>query len=195
MIAITDPRLRRRKPSKATEMKLVIREIALREEFSRRLVEENELRCLADVARITDGKLLERLRDAGFCPETLPAFALLPITWAAWASGDVTDREWKLAAEAVFSSELSGNKDAMDLFRSWLDGRPSKALWQLWQDYTRKRLESFSDVERVKAGVELLQLATRVAMASGGFLGFRKTCGGEQKVLDQIKCVYGFDEV
>jgi hypothetical protein len=181
-----------RRPHKLIDVKFVHREAELRERYCRRLTEETELRRLAQATQIRDLELLERLTAAGFRVETLPALTMVPIAFAAWGSGVVTESEKEFAGAAA-AAALFGRSNAICMFRSWLKHRPDTGLWELWEDYTANALQFVESADREEAGRTLLYLARRVALASGGFLGFGRICVAEQQVLDGIRRVYGLE--
>ena len=82
-------------------------------------------------------------------------------------------------------------QEAVDLYLSWLRQRPDPSLWALWEDYTRVQLPKREIAANQQLGKQLLDLATGVALASGGLLDAGNICATEQKVLDRIARVYG----
>ncbi|MGB7346983.1 MAG: hypothetical protein WBD20_22355 [Pirellulaceae bacterium] len=145
---------------------------------------------LAGLARIDDDALVGRLVDAGFSANTLPALPLAPIAFVAWASNSVSERESQAVIASIFESQLYRRPAAAARVQSWLDQRPTQALWQLWVDYTKKRLECASIKQRKIAGARLLRQATQVALASGGFMGLGSVCAAENEVLESIRNVF-----
>ena len=152
---------------------------------------ESERFVLAAAARIDDDDIVVALLDAGFTRETLPALQMVPVVFAAWASDAVTDEECKAVIWSVHESRLFQNPEAASRVQSWLDERPDPELWDLWIAYTQRRLEQTPSMIRRLAGQRVLEHATQVALASGGFLGVGKICETEQMILDGIRTVYG----
>ncbi|MGB7328956.1 MAG: hypothetical protein WBD31_29015 [Rubripirellula sp.] len=147
-------------------------------------------RSLRQAAGIDDGELLDRLVDAGFTSDTVPALQLAPIALIAWASDSVSDEESQAAVWSIYENRLFSHPAAASRVQSWIDVRPDESLWGLWQDYTECRLQSLPSVVRQLVGKQLLQQASDVALASGGFLGVGKICAAEQAILDTIRSVY-----
>jgi len=145
---------------------------------------------LASVAGIDDDDVLDALMAAGFTADTLPALELAPIAFAAWASNVVTDEESQAAIWSMHESRLFEHPGASSIVQTWLDIRPERELWALWVSYTKCRLQNLRPATRRTIGRQLLDQATSVALASGGFLGIGKVCGAEQAVLDGICNVY-----
>lgn len=151
---------------------------------------ETAKRELAEVAHIDDDKLLGRLVDAGFTPKTFPALKLAPIAFVAWASESVTDKESHAVVMAIYEGHLHEHPSAAARMQSWLDVRPTQELWDLWGDFTKHRLNQSPQSFRQTMGLQLLRRATKVAIASGGFLGFGGICKAENAVLQAIRDIY-----
>ncbi|MFK8111902.1 MAG: hypothetical protein AB8B91_06855 [Rubripirellula sp.] len=147
-------------------------------------------RALAEAAGIDNVRVIDALMEAGFRPETLTALQLAPIAFAAWASDSVTDAESRAAVSSIYEYRLLKHPAAACCVQSWLDVRPDQQLWDLWVRYTQCRLQDTPAIERRVVGKQLLEQATAVALASGGFLGIGKICAAEQVVLDGIQNVY-----
>ena len=143
---------------------------------------------------IRDPDLLDRLIRLGIRPENAEAFRYLPIAEVAWGSGGVTERERLLALGPVFHTDLFCSSEAVSLFKSWLTSRPRPALMEAWEEYVALRLRTDVAAEEREFGQDLLQLATRVALASGGIFDQGDICAGERIVLDRISKAYGIDD-
>ncbi len=155
---------------------------------------EGAMRAIAEVAFIDDDALLGRLLDAGFTPKTLPALQLSPIAFVAWASDSVTEAECQAAVAAICETHLFNHPAAAAKVQTWLDIRPTQALWDLWVDYTECRISQSPTILQQTMARQLLRQATQVAIASGGFMGFGGICKAESKLLDEIRNVfYGRD--
>ena len=81
----------------------------------------------------------------------------------------------------------------MSLFKSWLQIRPHANLMAAWEDFVDLRLRTESGDDELSFGQNLLQQATRVALASGGLLDQGDICAGERIVLNRIARAYGID--
>lgn len=173
-----------RKVQKLENLHYLQSELDLRQELLRALAMERTRQELADAAQTDDTELVDRLHKAGFTPETLPALTLAPLALVAWGSGDVTQEERSAAIQAVFESEVSGNRLAIRQFQSWLERRPDPGLLTLWAEFTQAKMlrsgASTNEVDRV------MYFANQVAMASGGFLGYGSICEGEQAIIDRV---------
>jgi len=141
-----------------------------------------------------DSELLQRLLDAGFSSRAILAITLARLAITAWASGSVSEQEWDQAMLAIFDSPISGNADAIEMYRDWLRNRPPEHLLDLWSDYTQATRHRHDQGQWRTEGEHLVQQANRVAIASGGLLGFGKLCAAEQLILDRIDSVYSLTE-
>ncbi len=146
---------------------------------------------LSAVTGAQDPDFIERLIDQGFSPENLEAIRYAPLAEVAWASGKVTPFEQVFAVNAALSSDMLNYPTAFDLFESWLTRRPEKGLLAVWEEYTADRLSRSDRTKEQEFGQHLLEIATRVALASGGLLDQGDICVTEQRVLHQIARVYG----
>ncbi|MGB7328883.1 MAG: hypothetical protein WBD31_28650 [Rubripirellula sp.] len=146
--------------------------------------------ALCEAAGIDDEALIDALIDAGFSPETIPALQLVPIAFAAWASGSVTDEECQAAVWSIYESRLLEQPVAASRVQNWIDVRPGQELWDLWVEYTECRLLKMPPIIRQLVGKQLLEQATAVALASGGYFGIGKVCAAEQTILDAIAEIY-----
>jgi len=136
-----------------------------------------------------DDEVLQRLLDVGFSGQDLSAITLAPLSVTAWASGSVSEQECEQAMLAIFDSPLSGNVHAIEMYRGWLRNRPPEFLLDLWSDYMLATRDRHDEGQWRIEGERLVRQAYRVAMASGGLLGFGKLCAAEQQILDRIVSV------
>ena len=128
--------------------------------------------------------------DLGFNEDNLDAIRYAPIAEVAWAKQKVTQFEQVFAVSAALSSDMLKVPVAFDLFQSWLLKRPEKTLWSAWEQYTADRMARLDQVKEREFGRRLHEIATRVALASGGLLDQGEICIAEQRVLDRIARVY-----
>jgi hypothetical protein len=145
---------------------------------------------LSVVTGTTDEDLLDQLVDLGFSEDNLEAIRYAPIAEVAWASGRVTQFEQVFAVSAGLSSDMLNVPVAFDLFQSWLVKRPDKTLWSAWEQCTVDWMSRSDQAKEREFGRRLHEIATRVALASGGLLDQGEICIAEQRVLDRIARVY-----
>lgn len=147
------------------------------------------------LATAPSGDLTERMTKLGLGPDTIEALRYAPIAAVAWASGRVTEREHVIAVTPLLTSDLFHEPEAVQKFREWLSKRPSADLMALWEDFMTDSLMNGDLEEEQGFGQHLHQLATRIALASGGLLDQGDICVGEQRILDRIARVYSLSEV
>jgi hypothetical protein len=145
---------------------------------------------LALVTSFQDDQLLEHLVDGGFQPSTLAALALVPAVFVAWADGSVTPQERQAVMSAALHRGIEEQPTAMQLLESWLHKHPPRPLWKLWKEYVEAVYKSVPAESGQALANEIRQLATTVAQASGGTLGFGKISNAEQALLDDIDSVF-----
>lgn len=177
---------------KMVDLKIAARELELQKEFVDTLTIEERKNELALAIQIKSPQIVSDLYDAGFRAETADAIDLIPLAFAAWASGTVTADERKTVIAALEQFEVVENPVALKLFTSWLDSRPSNKLMALWEDAMRAKREVLSVEVWSELGSRLLLNCRAVAMASGGILGFGKICEAEQAVIDQVSDLFDF---
>jgi hypothetical protein len=179
------------KVQKLADLCILRQEATLLNDVFLRVKCEKAMHALSEASGIDDPELLARLLEAGFDAELLPALDLVPFAFVAWASGSVTAEEREFARAAVQGPSELEHGVVLDRFESWLRTAPSAKLFTLWKDCTSFKNQHRTQAEREAAGEETLALATKIAAASGGILGFGKICEAEQVVLNAIKEVYG----
>lgn len=176
--------------SRKVNLRLAQREGTLLKLYSHRVHYDLMRHRLSAMTGAMDNNLIERLIELGFDSENLEAIRLAPIAEVAWASGRVTQLEHVFAVSAVLSSDMLNAQTAFELYQSWLAKRPDTALWSLWEDYTTDGLARAKHAQEEEFGKRLHQVATRVALASGGLLNQGDICGTERRALDRIARVY-----
>lgn len=176
-----------RKFQKLEDLRCLKTEAELRQDLHHALVTERKKQNLSGAAGVDDSEFVERLFNEGFTAETLPALVAAPIAMVAWGSGQVTSEELAMAMQAAQDLRIADNDAANSMFQTWLEKRPSASLLLLWQDYTREK------AARLQADAydpeQMLLWLKRVALASGGILGFGAICDGEQAIIDRVQQV------
>ena len=188
------PPSRSRRADKSIELQIAQRDASLMDQRERQLDKDRQYERLSDTTGLKDDSLIARLIELGFTPNKLAALSFAPIAEVSWASGYVTKSEERIASGSTFTPAMFVVQDAADLFTSWLKQRPSATLWRVWEDYTTTQLPKHDAARNMEFGRQLLDLATGVAMASGGFLDIDRICVTEQKVLNRIARVYGLHD-
>jgi hypothetical protein len=179
-----------RKTNRRIDLRLAKSERILPDQSTHRMKHAMTRQRLSVVTGTTDDDLLDQLVDLGFSEDNVEAIRYAPIAEVAWASGRVTQFEQVFAVSAGLSSEMLTVPVAFDMFQSWLMRRPDKALWSAWEHYVVDRMVRSDQAKEREFGRRLYEIATRVALASGGLLDQGEICIAEQRVLDRIARVY-----
>jgi hypothetical protein len=175
------------------------RKMAMEEEYFRKKEQEliaqmrhrahqqTERQALAEVVGSADEEILATLQELGYTRDTVRLLHLLPLVQVAWASGSVTPREREMVLRLCEWRGVEKDSPTWAQLNNWLDERPSDEFFLTTLRIIRHLLEVQPPQERVAGRTDLISFCTRVAMASGGFLGLgSKISDGEQLALDQI---------
>ena len=181
-----------RKATRKIDLRLAKCEGTNTERYPHRIQYAITRQRLLSITGTTDDDLLDQLLDLGFNEDNLEAIRYAPIAEVAWASGKVTQFEQVFAVSAALQSDMLNVPAAFDLFQSWLARRPEKVLWSAWEHYTLDCLARSEQARDREFGRLLYEIASRVALASGGLLDQGEICVAEQRVLDRIARVYSF---
>lgn len=154
---------------------------------------ERELLQLSQATGFTNKEMLERLHRAGFSHQNIEALQWLPLAMVAWASDGVSAAEVEAAKLLHLHPQAMHNQAALQLLQTWFAQRPSPELCKLWEEATVELATTQSPEVCRQTGQMILELAKRVARASGGFLGFGEISAAERDVLDRIRSIYGLD--
>lgn len=162
------------------------REQELMEKLRRRAAAEATRQQLGEQAGVADEEILQDLEDLGYTPETVRLLHLVPLVQMAWAEGGVSDRERELIVEAARARGVEAGTPADAQLTAWLTTRPSEPMFQRNLRAIRAILESRPEAEREASRGDLLSMATAIAEASGGVLGFRAVSPRERAVLARL---------
>ena len=99
--------------------------------------------ALRDKLDVDNPELLARAREAGVTPETAPAFLLAPLIQVAWAEGKVGRHEREAVLRLAHERGVASGTPAHDQLVSWLEQKPSDALFD-------------TALEVIRAGFEVL---------------------------------------
>lgn len=151
------------------------------------------VQAIAEQTGIDDPALIQKVVDLGVRPETLAAFALVPLIHVAWADG-VLDRKEKeaLRVEALALGMEDGGP-GMELLDSWLTHKPGPELFQAWTSWIHELEQGLDPASRVSLGAALLENARRVARASGGMFGIGSVSGEEHAAIVELQKILAKD--
>jgi hypothetical protein len=174
------------------------REIGLEEAFfkerDRQLMDKlrgelsafEEKRKVAHVTGIVEEHVLNSLVQAGVRAETLAAVTLIPLVEVAWCDGTVAPEEREAVLNAAVSQGIHRDSAAHELLKKWLEQHPDPRIITAWKEYVHElaRLAPKETIAAMKKN--MLDRATRVAAAAGGFLGLATISKHEKAKIDEL---------
>ena len=159
------------------------------EKMRRNAAAEAERRRLGEQSGVADEEVLRDLQELGYTPETMMLLHLVPLIQMAWAEGSVSDRERDLIVKAARSRGIEAGSSADRQLSSWLTQHPSQELFDKTLRAIRAILQAGSPEANAAGERDLLSLATAIASASGGILGFGAVSEDERQLLAHISDV------
>lgn len=171
---------------------------SLEEEYfhrkEREIIEKMRVRAAADEQRkrlgqetgVGDDDVLRDLQDLGYTPETVMLLHLVPLIQTAWAEGGVTQKERDLIVKAARSRGIAAGSPADQQLDLWLAQRPSEELFEKTLRAIRTILHAQPADARAASEKDLLSLASAIATASGGIVGFHAVSEEERQILAHI---------
>jgi tellurite resistance protein len=160
---------------------------ALLAQFRQRTDAEARREQLKEIVKIQDDAFVTRLMTLGVTPATALAVRLVPLVFVAWADGELDAREREAVQRAARERGVAVEAAARALLDDWLSNPPDPRLLERWKAYIRTLWPRFTADERWRMRSNVLQAATEVADAAGGFLGLTsKVSAEERKLLDEL---------
>ena len=153
------------------------KERELIEKMRVRAAAEEQRRRLGQETGVGDDDVLRDLQELGYTPETVMLLHLVPLIQTAWAEGGVTQKERDLIVKAARSRGITAGSPADQQLDLWLAQRPSDELFEKTLRAIRTILQAQPDDARAASEKDLLALASAIATASGGIVGFRRGVG------------------
>jgi hypothetical protein len=151
-----------------------------------RAAAEEQRRRLGEKAGVADEEVLKDLQDLGYTPETVTLLHLVPLIQTAWAEGGVSEKERELIVKAARSRGITEGTPSDQQLNMWLSKRPSDELFEKTLRAIRTILQAQPAEAREASEKDLLSLATAIAAASGGIVGFRAVSDEERQILAHI---------
>ena len=151
-----------------------------------RAAAEEQRRLLGEKTGVADEELLNDLQALGYTPETVMMLYLVPVIQTAWAEGGVSQRERDLIVKAARARGITEGTPCDQQLSMWLSTRPSDAMFEKSLRAIRTILQAQPETAREASETDLLSLATAIAAASGGIVGFRAVSPEEQQILKHI---------
>ena len=151
-----------------------------------RAAAEEQRRRLGEKAGVADQEVLNDLQALGYTPETVMLLHLVPLIQTAWAEGGVSEKERGLILKAARSRGIAEGTASDQQLNIWLSKRPSDELFEKTLRAIRTILEAQPADAREASEKDLLSLATAIASASGGIVGFHAVSDEERQILTHI---------
>lgn len=151
-----------------------------------RAAAEEQRRRLGEKAGVADEELLNDLQALGYTPETVMMLYLVPVIQTAWAEGGISAKERDLIVRAARSRGITEGTPCDQQLNLWLSTRPSDEMFEKSLRAIRTILQAQPESARETSEKDLLSLATAIAAASGGIVGFRAVSAEEQQILKHI---------
>ncbi len=151
-----------------------------------RAAADEQRRRLGEKAGVADEEVLNDLQALGYTPETVMMLYLVPVIQTAWAEGGVSPKERELIVKAARSRGITEGTPCDQQLNMWLATRPSEEMFEKSLRAIRTILQAQPESAREASETDLLSLATAIAAASGGIVGFRAVSAEEQQILKHI---------
>ncbi len=82
---------------------------------------------------------------------------------------------------------IEAGSASSQLLQAWLAKNPGSELFQAWENFASKLVQTISESEAAAVKNNLLKEVKQVAQASGGLLGWAAISSGESKVMQRIE--------
>jgi hypothetical protein len=151
-----------------------------------RAASDEQRRRLGEMAGVADEEVLSDLQALGYTPETVMMLYLVPVIQIAWAEGGISQKERDLIVKAARSRGITEGTPCDQQLNLWLSTRPSDEMFEKSLRVIRTILQAQPPETREAGEKDLLSLATAIAGASGGIVGFRTVSDEERQILAHI---------
>lgn len=151
------------------------------EEMRRRSAQQAETSLLMQSFGIRDLELVRDLSDAGFDIHTFRVLYLVPLIQVAWSDGGVSPTERDKVLEIAGLHGIEAGSAAYERLRVWLSERPSHRFFETCLRGIKMMLGDRPSSESQALRRDLVWYCTRIASASGGFLGFGSRISPEEE--------------
>jgi hypothetical protein len=156
------------------------------DKMRRKAAADAERQRLGEQAGVADDEVLRDLQELGYTAETVMLLHLVPLIQTAWAEGGITPKERDLVVQAARKRGVAAGSAADAQLSRWLEEKPSDQFFQSTLRMIRTILQAQSPEAREAGERDLLSLATAIASASGGIVGFRAVSDEERQILAHI---------
>jgi len=156
---------------------------ALREQLSAGETKEE----LKKASGMSDDDVLDKLVALGLRGATVAALSLVPLVAVAWADGELQDNERESILHAAKAKGMDAGTPGHEILTSWLSRKPDESLVDAWEGYMKALMAQLNDEQVRILKNQIVGFARVIAESAGGFLGFAKVSGDEEKVLKRIE--------
>lgn len=153
------------------------------ERVRRQSAREAETLRLMEAFGIRDQELVRQLSDAGLDIDTFRVLYLVPLIQVAWSDGNVSPIERDKVLEIARLHGIKAGSAAHERLRAWLSERPSHWFFETCLRGIKAMLADRPSLEAQALRRDLVWYCTRVASASGGFLGFGSRINREEELM------------
>jgi hypothetical protein len=136
---------------------------------------------------ITDRGVLRLLADLDVSSSVVAALALVPLVEVAWADGELAPEERASVLRASEEQGIRPGSRAHALLSTWMENRPTQALFDAWQAYIEAVFEPMVPEERERLCTDLVGRAREVALAAGHRGGPGSISAEEQRALERLE--------
>lgn len=151
------------------------------EEMRRQSERQAQTVRLMEAFGIRDQDLVRELSDAGFDIDTFRVLYLVPLIQVAWSDGGVSPRERDKVLEIAGLHGIKQGGAAHERLRAWLDKRPSDRFFKTCLRGIKAMIGDRPRLEAQSLRRDLVWHCTRIASASGGFLGLLPRISKEEE--------------
>ncbi|MCA9545879.1 MAG: hypothetical protein KC613_15855 [Myxococcales bacterium] len=155
-----------------------------------KLEHRDRVEALAEGTGISDEALLEKLAAHGLDAQSVQVLHLVPLLAVAWADGELQDNERESIMQAANAKGMGPGTPGHEILTSWLVRKPDDTLFEAWQGYIQALMSQLNDEQVKLLKSQIVNFARVIAESAGGFLGFGKVAGSEEKVLERVAATF-----
>ncbi len=149
------------------------------EQLREKMARQESAEAIKAETGLTDDALIAKLAGLGVKKETIPVLHLVPLLQVAWADGEIQAGERELLLEAAETTGVTG--EARAALEGMLEKRPSNEYFDAALSFIHHMVAALPAGEGEKAKANLVDLAWRVADASGGVFGLWGRVDADEK--------------
>ncbi len=153
------------------------------EEMRRQSERRAETVRLMEAFGIRDQNLGRELSDAGFDIDTFRVLYLVPLIQVAWSDGGVSPSERDKVLEIARLHGIKEGGAAQERLQAWLDERPTHQFFETCLRGIKAMIGDRPAREAEALRRDLVWYCSRIASASGGFLGLGSRISREEETM------------